>query len=478
MPYCLQYGTLENMSTRKPVRRTVRRAVGVVRISVQRDDETSTTTQNERITAWCAAQNVDLVEVVEAKGRSAYKTSCMSRDDIRRALQLIRTGTVDVLVCWKIDRVARNTKDLLTLIEEIEKAGGSFASVTEAFDTATPVGRMVGTVIGALAELESATKSERTDAWQTYRVDIGATPTGPRPYGYRRERNQLFVADDEAAVIHQMAAAVLGGATLGSIVAQLNADGLHTRAGKRFGRRAVKRILVGPTVAGLRATGTDTFTPSKVWEPILDRPTWEAVREVLLDPSRRTTPTTARRWLLSGLLTCGAHEQPAPMRMTTHANGPRYKCTADRCHRSVPAPEVDDLVERDLLGMLDVRSWRRLRRRGHHVDTAALEAELEELAEQRAEQEITVEEWRILREGLVRRLEEAAAEPMPLPDVDNIRKAWPAFTLAQRRLVVTAAVVSIVVGEGTGSRATCYDPQRGRHYTCFDEKRVVTTFVD
>lgn len=82
------------------------------------------------------------------------------RPELLRLLDQLRTG--DVLVVWKLDRLSRSLKDVLTLMEKIEHAGAGFLSLTEAIDTTTPAGRMMMQIVGSFAEFERAMLRERT----------------------------------------------------------------------------------------------------------------------------------------------------------------------------------------------------------------------------------------------------------------------------------------------------------------------------
>ena len=65
---------------------------------------------------------------------------------------------------WKLDRLSRSLRDVLTLLEQLGEAGAGFRSVTEAIDTTTPAGRMMMHMVGAFAEFERAMLRERTRA--------------------------------------------------------------------------------------------------------------------------------------------------------------------------------------------------------------------------------------------------------------------------------------------------------------------------
>jgi DNA invertase Pin-like site-specific DNA recombinase len=85
-----------------------------------------------------------------------------NRPELHRLLDQLRPG--DVVVVWKLDRLSRSLKDLLHIMEQIERAGAGFRSLTEAMDTTTPAGRMLMQLVGSFAEFERAMIRERTQA--------------------------------------------------------------------------------------------------------------------------------------------------------------------------------------------------------------------------------------------------------------------------------------------------------------------------
>src|SRR5206468_663100 len=84
------------------------------------------------------------------------------RPELHRLLAQLRKG--DVVVVWKLDRLSRSLKDVLTLMEAIRQAKAGFRSLTEAIDTTTPAGRMMMQMIGSFAEYEREMLRERTKA--------------------------------------------------------------------------------------------------------------------------------------------------------------------------------------------------------------------------------------------------------------------------------------------------------------------------
>jgi len=85
------------------------------------------------------------------------------RPELARVLQdALRRG--DVLVVWKLDRLARSLKKLITTAEDLEERGIGLVSLTESIDTTTPGGVLVFHVFGAIAQFERALIRERTAA--------------------------------------------------------------------------------------------------------------------------------------------------------------------------------------------------------------------------------------------------------------------------------------------------------------------------
>src|SRR3954464_12860470 len=87
------------------------------------------------------------------------------REGLTEALSYVRTG--DTLVVWKLDRLGRSLKDLITRITELQSRQIGFKSLTEQIDTTTNGGKLIFHIFGALAEFERDIIRERTQAGLT-----------------------------------------------------------------------------------------------------------------------------------------------------------------------------------------------------------------------------------------------------------------------------------------------------------------------
>jgi len=85
-----------------------------------------------------------------------------NRPELKIMLGKLRSG--DQVVVWKLDRLSRSLKDLLMIIEAIEKTGAHFKSLSEAIDTGSAAGKMMMQMVGSFAEFERAMLRERTQA--------------------------------------------------------------------------------------------------------------------------------------------------------------------------------------------------------------------------------------------------------------------------------------------------------------------------
>ena len=113
-------------------------------------------------------QAIELRRYVEARGWTAQEYTdkgVSGAKDKRPALdELVRDAKrrkFDVLVCWRLDRLGRNLKHLITLLEDLQALGVAFVSLAEGIDATTPAGKLQMHILGAIAEFERERIRER-----------------------------------------------------------------------------------------------------------------------------------------------------------------------------------------------------------------------------------------------------------------------------------------------------------------------------
>ncbi|MGO5075866.1 recombinase family protein [Clostridium sporogenes] len=113
-----------------------------------------------------------------------YSGRNMSRPDFNKMMLLVRKGYYKSIVFWKLDRVARNALDFLELHKELDKIGVNLVSVTEGFDPSTPAGKLMMTMLAAVAEMERKNISQRVISNMNEMAKKGRWTGGITPYGY------------------------------------------------------------------------------------------------------------------------------------------------------------------------------------------------------------------------------------------------------------------------------------------------------
>ena len=136
--------------------------------------------------------------VIYEEKRSAIKT----RPELERALASLQRG--DVLVVYKLDRLARSLAHLLQVLERLDKAGAGLKSLTEPVDTATPSGTFMLQVLGAAAQFERSLIRERAIAGM-----VEAYRQGKR-FGAVRKLSPELIADMKKARGYGLAWSELG----------------------------------------------------------------------------------------------------------------------------------------------------------------------------------------------------------------------------------------------------------------------------
>ena len=87
-----------------------------------------------------------------------------SRPQLDRLIEDVKLGKVSTIICYSLSRISRSVSHLLTVLEQFEANKAQFVSITERIELATPAGKMLVTVLGAVAELERAITRERVVA--------------------------------------------------------------------------------------------------------------------------------------------------------------------------------------------------------------------------------------------------------------------------------------------------------------------------
>ncbi len=404
-------------------------------------------------------------EVYQDNDKSA--TSGKPRPEWTRLLADLKAGRFDVLVCWHTDRLYRRLRDLVDLVELAEKRSLKIATVKSSdLDLSTPSGRMVASLLGSVAAYEGQQKAARQVAANRQRAQSGVVLWTRRPFGFDRDGARVKVVDSEAAEIRKAADHVLEGDTLTSIAADLNARGIRSTLGKPWSVTALRRVLLNPRTAGRTVSNGEDFGASE--RGILSTEVADRLGAILRDPRRKQAPpSTAVKYLLSGLVRCGRDD--AAMFAASNTQGVMvYRCRS--CYGSRRLDLVDEVVmgvltarlsRPDAAGLLDA-----------DVDTDKLRERLGDLRERRdglaqllAEGLLSAGAVRSQAEKLTSQIDaaeldlQAATGTSPLAAVVNagdVTEALDRLSLVELRTVIATLMTVRIMPAGKGVK---FDPE-------------------
>jgi site-specific DNA recombinase len=435
--------------------------------------------QREDCLKLCAERGWEVARVFTENDTSA--SSRKPRPRYGEMLAAIERGEAEVLVAWHVDRLTRKLTDLEHLIELAQSTGLRIATVTGDLDLSTDAGRLVGRILASVARGEVERKGARQRRAQQQAAQQGRPAGGRRAFGY--ESDGMTVRESEAKHIRDAYDALIQGASLKSVAKRWNDAEVLTTMGNLWNHSTVRRTILNPRYAGLRAYRGEAVGPA-TWPALVDEDTFEAVKAILSLPERRTTANTARKYLLPSLALCGRCGSDVTTGHTRH--GKRvYVCRRSKCV-SRKAEPVDALIGGGEIEGTPVRGLvvERLSRpdaldllREHDTDDTAAHRSKAQAIRERLDDLATGLEEGVLTLAAVRRssdrlrVELAAVEARiaaathadvlgPLVTASDVEQAWKGYDLQQKRAVVEALMT-----------ITLLPPERG--WQPFDPATVV-----
>lgn len=284
-----------------------------------------------------------------------YSGGNINRPKFKELIMDIKDKRINVLICYRLDRISRNVADFSSTLELLQNNGVDFISIKEQFDTTTPMGRAMVYISSVFAQLERETIAERVKDNMLQLAKTGRWLGGQEPLGYLAERITYFdeelkerylmkltPIDKELTLVHLIFNKYLELHSLTGVVKYLNLAGIKGKNGGDFATTQVRRLLSNPLYVKssekieeyLKSLGMSVFGKPKgegyltynktknitedrditEWiaaigkhPGIIEADSWLQVQEILhnnksLKPSR--LGTSDNNALLSGILKC------------------------------------------------------------------------------------------------------------------------------------------------------------------------------
>jgi site-specific DNA recombinase len=295
----------------------------------------------------------------------------LERPALKRLLNDVETGVIDIIIVYKLDRLTRSLLDFAQLVARLDKAGVSFVSITQSFNTTTSMGRLTLNMLLSFAQFEREVTAERIRdkiaASKAKGMWMGGTP----PLGYAPDGRSLSIVPDHAKLIRHIYARYLDIGNVRLLANELMHEGIGlpirtTKSGRSFGggaftRGQLYRILSNPIYVGQISHGAKRY--AGLHDAIIDQATWDRVQAKLAESVRgqRQQSSAKHPSPLAGLL----FDQSGEPLVATHAikQGRRYRYYVSRSLQHggdakandgmrIPARDIEALVRNHLAALL------------------------------------------------------------------------------------------------------------------------------
>ena len=299
----------------------------------------------------------------------------LERPALKRLLEDIRAGRIDVVAVYKIDRLSRSMLDFLKLIELFERHRTTFVSVTQSFNTTDAAGRMHLNIMMTFAQFEREVIGERIRDKIAASRKKGIWMGGWAPFGYEVKDRKLVVNAADAAIVSSIFKRflVLKSATL--LAHELRQDDVRNRYGQAIDKGVLYKLLKNRTYVG-EAVHKGVAYPGE-HEAIIDRTLWDRVQAIIQESPRKRGANSRAQTpaLLKGLIYDAAGVAMSPTHTRRKGRLYRYYISqrllkagesAGSSSLRIPAGEIEEIVIAQFRRMIAspeviVATWKQLR---------------------------------------------------------------------------------------------------------------------
>ncbi|HLN63959.1 MAG TPA: recombinase family protein, partial [Symbiobacteriaceae bacterium] len=264
------------------------------------------------------AVNEDLIFIDDG-----WSGGSLDRPAMGRLRSCVSAGLVDCVVVYKLDRLSRSVVDTVNLVCREWENRCAIKSAREPIDTTSHAGRMFFYTLVNYAEWERSVIKERTYSGKLRRAQEGKNPGMKPAYGYAlAEGGGFTVLPDEAAVVQRIYKEYLAGMGMRVIVNGLNREGIRPRSASAWSQATVQKILSNPVYTGRIAYGRRArgaggrrmrepvvVTESAAVPVLVSREDWDAVQAMKegrpgFGRGQGSGRSSVSEPLLTGLLRC------------------------------------------------------------------------------------------------------------------------------------------------------------------------------
>ena len=285
----------------------------------------------------------------------------LERPALKRLLADVAAGQVDIILLYKIDRLTRSLADFAKIVEVLDKAGASFVSITQSFNTTTSMGRLTLNMLLSFAQFEREVTGERIRDKVAASKRKGMWMGGPIPFGYDVADRKLVINESEAEQVRLIFDRYLTANSIMQMLPELTASGVRskprtTRDGRPFGgtpfrHGGIRHILGNRIYLGVVSHKGQVYPGEH--KAIIDQELWGQVQQRLASAAKR--PRTGLINILSGRIFDADGKRLIGSYGNKGGRKYRYYVNSTRDNRDgwrLPAGDIEQLVRQGLTRFL------------------------------------------------------------------------------------------------------------------------------
>ena len=328
---------------------------GIIYYRVSTEDQAqfgvSLEQQKKHCVGYAQANGIEIVKMFHDDGVSAKTTD---RPSLQEMIKFCgqKDSAIDFIIVYKIDRLTRNVNDYTNILFLINKLGIKLVSTTEAIDD-TPIGKFIGNVMAANAQLDNDIKSQRVSACMMEKIHQGYW-CWKAPFGYLNSRDEfnkkVIVLDKKRAPLIKWLfdEYATGLYTLEEIRRKVNEKGLRSWAGREISAQMIDRIIARKFYIGIMATKGGEY--EGVHEKLVDKETFYKCQGILRRNNRGESISRSQAsefFPLRHFVICAYCGRPLTAYFATGRWGgqyPYYRCYNKNCasKKSIAKKQVED----------------------------------------------------------------------------------------------------------------------------------------
>lgn len=289
--------------------------------------------QLNQLKEYCQFQGYEVVDEYTDRGISGKTTQ---RPELQRILKDANDGKLDCIMVYKTNRLARNTSDLLTIVEELYKINVEFFSLTEKIEIASSTGKLMLQILASFSEFERNTIVENVYNGQRQRA-IEGYYQGNLPLGYDKvpdSKKELMINQHEANIVKYIFESYAKGHGYRKIANALNHKGYVTKKGKPFSISSITYIISNPFYIGKiqfakyrhwsdkrrKGLNEEPIIADGKHAPIIDKALWDKVQFKRQESRKKPQVHGKGTNLLTGIIKCPSPKCGAAMAASNTTN--------------------------------------------------------------------------------------------------------------------------------------------------------------